>query len=84
MTAWNNFTIKQVKKGTLRKPKPSSEKAWVDRSYADKQFQFKKSYIEFVRYMRWYCHRSYLQRKIYMGREYDPNYFYPEYPRFVA
>lgn len=67
---WDTKYPKQYRKGVFHKPRRPSEKAWVEkRSRWEGRIRFKhqQSFLDYVRYMRWYTidSRSYLYLKIH-------------------
>lgn len=66
MPAYTAHNLKRMPKGSERAPKRSSEKAWVRRVWPSSLDNEPPAhtYLEFVRYYRWYCHRSPLLQKV--------------------
>lgn len=57
MPTYTPHNLKRDPKGRAKQPLRSSERAWVDRAYPS-EGKRTHTYLEFVRYYRWYCNRS--------------------------
>lgn len=84
---WSLHAARRARKGMGRPPVRGSERAWVGRAWPhswERRHHEKHSYLDFVRYMRWYARRSYLARKIAGSvRTPDRHEFYAEWPRWT-
>lgn len=74
---------KAISKKAMRK----GETAWVEKhsKWEDRiKFKYKLTYLDFVRYMRWYTldSRSYLQRKIDPPRPFEQPKHYQHCPLY--
>ena len=84
---WSAHAAKRCRAGTERRPARASEKAWVRRAWPDstgRPGRERHAFLDSVRFMRWYAHRSDLDRKI-VDRPYDPwlPAFYARWPRWT-